>query len=154
MMILAFMCLELVCSTARRQRPLFRIASRPQTRYKLRIVFEHRHQAVLPRKLFYLRLARHAAVSLAIIGGSLGVGILGYHFAEGLSWLDSLLNASMILSGMGPVNELKHDAGKWFASFYALFSGVMFITTCGILFAPVVHRFLHKFHAEMDSRSR
>lgn len=117
-------------------------------------MFEHRHQAVLPRKLFYLRLARHAAVSLAIIGGSLGVGILGYHFAEGLSWLDSLLNASMILSGMGPVNELKHDAGKWFASFYALFSGVMFITTCGILFAPVVHRFLHKFHAEMDSRSR
>ncbi|HVM62741.1 MAG TPA: hypothetical protein VMV72_17900 [Verrucomicrobiae bacterium] len=111
-------------------------------------MFEQRQQPVISRKHFFRRLARHAWISLAIIAGSLGMGILGYHLTEGMSWLDSLLNASMILSGMGPVGELKTDAGKWFASFYALFSGVAFITTCGVLFAPVVHRFLHKFHAE------
>jgi hypothetical protein len=116
-------------------------------------MFEHRHQPVIPRKHFYRRLARHACMSLGIIVVSLGIGILGYHFSEGMGWLDSLLNASMILSGMGPVSELKHDAGKWFASFYALFSGVVFVTTCGVLFAPVVHRFLHKFHAEEASKS-
>ena len=70
----------------------------------------------------------------------------GYHQTEGLPWLDALLNASMILSGMGPVQELHTTAGKLFASFYALFSGVMFITLAGVLFAPVFHRFLHKFH--------
>ena len=117
-------------------------------------MFEKRHQPVISRQYFFRRLARHACMSLGIIAGSLGLGILGYHLTEGMSWLDSLLNASMILSGMGPVGELKTDAGKWFASFYALFSGVMFITTCGVLFAPVVHRFLHKFHAEMESSSK
>jgi len=117
-------------------------------------MFERRQQPVLPRKLFYLRLARHACMSLGIIGVSLGIGIVGYHCTGGLGWLDSLLNASMILSGMGPVNELKSDTAKWFASFYALFSGVVFITTCGVLFAPVVHRFLHKFHANGESKSK
>ena len=117
-------------------------------------MFEHRRQPLLPRHLFFRRLARHGCLGLAIVAGALGIGILGYHFSEGLGWLDSLLNASMILSGMGPVGELKHDAGKWFASFYALFSGVAFITMVGVLFAPVVHRFLHKFHLDMESRSR
>jgi hypothetical protein len=117
-------------------------------------MFERRHQPVLPRELFYLRLARHACMSLGIIGVSLGIGIIGYHCTDGLGWLDSLLNASMILSGMGPVNELKNDAAKWFASFYALFSGVVFITMCGVLFAPVVHRFLHKFLADGGSKSK
>jgi hypothetical protein len=117
-------------------------------------MFEHRQQAVIPRKHFFRRLARHASMSLAIVGGSLGVGVLGYHFTEGMGWLDSLLNASMILGGMGPVGELKHDAGKWFASFYALYSGVAFLVMCGVLFAPVVHRFLHKFHAETESKSK
>jgi hypothetical protein len=117
-------------------------------------MFEHRHQPVIPRKHFYRRLARHARLSLAIIAGSLGMGVLGYRFTEGMGWLDSLLNASMILGGMGPVAELKHDAGKWFASFYALYSGVAFLVMCGVLFAPVVHRFLHKFHAEVESKSK
>jgi hypothetical protein len=114
-------------------------------------MFERRYQPLLPRNLFFLRLVRHAWISLGIIALSLGIGIVGYHWTDGLGWLDSLLNASMILSGMGPVNELKSDAAKWFASFYALFSGVMFITTCGVLFAPVVHRFLHKFHLDGES---
>jgi hypothetical protein len=117
-------------------------------------MFEHRNDRVLPRKKFFRRLARHAYLSLVIVGGSLGIGILGYHLTEGMGWLDSLLNASMILGGMGPVGDLKHDAGKWFASFYALYSGVAFLVMCGVLFAPVVHRFLHKFHAEEQTKSK
>ena len=93
-------------------------------------------------------------MGLAIVAVALGIGIVGYRVTEGISWLDSLLNASMILSGMGPVQDLHHDSAKWFASFYALFSGVAFITTAGVLFAPVVHRFLHKFHLEMNSREK
>ena len=74
------------------------------------------------------------------------MGILGYHYFGRLSWIDALLNASMILTGMGPVNRLDTDAAKLFASFYALFSGVAFLTFVGVLFAPVYHRFLHRFH--------
>jgi hypothetical protein len=82
---------------------------------------------------------------------SLGLGICGYHFCAGLSWLDALLNAAMILSGMGPVNELDTVTAKLFASFYALFSGVVFITSVAVLLAPVFHRFLHQFHLEFES---
>ena len=88
-----------------------------------------------------------------IVSGALGLGVYGYHHFGGLSWLDALLNASMILSGMGPVNELRTTAAKLFASFYALFSGVAFITTAGVLFAPVIHRFFHKFHLEFESEA-
>ena len=114
-------------------------------------MFEHRTRPLLPRKAFVLRALRSLALSLGIIGGSLGLGIVGYHFCAGLGWLDSLLNASMILTGMGPVNELHTVAGKLFASFYALFSGVVFITSVAVLLAPVIHRFLHKFHLESES---
>jgi len=93
-------------------------------------------------------------MGLAIVAASLGIGVVGYHLTEGLGWLDSLLNASMILGGMGPVDVLHHNAGKWFASFYALFSGVAFLVTCGVLFAPVIHRFLHKFHLDVQSKSK
>ncbi len=111
-------------------------------------MFEHHTQALLPRPVYIRRLAYHFRLGLLVIFCSLLLGVLGYHFVGGFPWLDALLNASMILSGMGPVNELKTAAGKLFASFYALFSGVAFITTIGIMFAPVVHRFLHKFHLE------
>lgn len=100
-------------------------------------------------RVFWRRFFQNAAIASGIIGGSLGIGIVGYHVTEGLPWLDALVNASMILSGMGPVDPLHHAAGKWFASFYALFSGVMFITTVGVLFAPVFHRYLHRFHLEI-----
>ncbi len=96
-------------------------------------------------------MLRSLALALGIIGVSLGLGIVGYHFCAGLSWLDALLNASMILTGMGPVNELHTTAGKLYASFYALFSGVIFITSVAIMLAPMVHRFLHKFHFEFES---
>lgn len=114
---------------------------------------EHHLKPLLPRKVFVLRVLRNLAIALGIIGVSLSLGIFGYHFCAGLSWLDSLLNASMILTGMGPVNELHTVAGKLFASFYALFSGVVFITSVAVLLAPVIHRFLHKFHLEAGRQS-
>ena len=114
-------------------------------------MFEHRTKPLLPRKTFVLRVLRSLALALGIIGVSLALGVIGYHFCEGLSWLDSLLNASMILTGMGPVSELRTVAGKLFASFYALFSGVVFISAIAILLAPLGHRFLHKFHLEFTT---
>ncbi|MGD0652373.1 MAG: hypothetical protein ABSA97_14750 [Verrucomicrobiia bacterium] len=115
-------------------------------------MFEHHKEPLLRKEAFRRRLLRHFCMALGIVVACLTVGILGYHYCEGLSWLDSLLNASMILSGMGPVQELHRDTGKWFAAFYALFSGVAFITTVGVLFVPVVHRFLHKFHLDLQSK--
>lgn len=85
-----------------------------------------------------------------LITGSLGIGMAGYHWTEGLPWLDALLNASMILTGMGPVNPVQTAAGKLFASAYALFSGVVFLTAVAVLLAPGFHRFLRKFRLDMD----
>lgn len=114
-------------------------------------MFEHRTKPLLPRKTFVLRVLRSLVLAVGIIGVSLALGVFGYHFCEGLSWLDSLLNASMILTGMGPVSELHTVAGKLFASFYALFSGVVFISAVAIFLAPLGHRFLHKFHLEFTN---
>ena len=111
----------------------------------------HQKKQLLPRRVFVLRVARSLALALGIISFSLSLGMMGYHFLAALSWVDSLLNASMILTGMGPVNELHSVAAKIFASFYALFSGVVFITSVAILLAPLVNRFLHKFHLEFES---
>jgi hypothetical protein len=112
--------------------------------------FEHRRQPLASGRIFVRRVARYLVLSAAIILASLGIGVLGYHLTEGLSWLDSLLNASMILGGMGPVNALQTTAGKLFASFYALFSGMVLLVAVGVLIAPVFHRFLHRFHLEID----
>jgi hypothetical protein len=97
---------------------------------------------------FYRRFLDALLLAGSVIGISLLLGILGYHFVAGFSWIDSLLDASMILSGMGPVKNLNSDAAKVFASCYALFSGVVFISATGILLAPVFHRVLHRFHLE------
>jgi len=94
------------------------------------------------------------ALSFGIIGVSLAIGIIGYHYLEGLSWIDSLLNASMLLGGMGPVNQLHTTAGKIFASFYALFSGMILLVAVGVLIAPVFHRFLQHFHLDLDDEDR
>jgi hypothetical protein len=115
-------------------------------------MYEHRSQSLLPRCLFVRRVALHILLALVVILGSLLIGIAGYHFTEGLSWLDSLLNASMILGGMGPVNELYTSGGKLFASFYSLFSGIVFLVTAAILVAPVAHRFLHRLHLEAKEK--
>jgi hypothetical protein len=109
-------------------------------------MYEHHKQRLASRKTFVRRLALNGAIGAAILLLSLGFGVLGYHFFEGLSWIDALLNASMILGGMGPVNPLRTAAGKIFASFYALYSGVVLLASVGVLIAPIFHRFLHRFH--------
>ena len=94
------------------------------------------------------RMAVHVGIAILLIAGVLCIGIAGYHWLAGLTWVDALLNASMILGGMGPVDLLPNTAAKVFASVYALFSGLVFIAIMGIVFAPVMHRLLHAFHME------
>lgn len=96
---------------------------------------------------------RTGTVGLGLIAISLAVGMLGYHFIAGQDWDDSFLNAAMILSGMGPVGELKTGGAKIFAGLYALYSGLALITIAGIVLSPVVHRFLHKFHLETQKKA-
>lgn len=108
-----------------------------------------RHKPLPPLRDLAPRFARHGGAGAALIGGALGIGIVGYHVIAGLDWVDALLNASMILAGMGPVDPLPSDAAKIFASAYALFSGVAFITAVGIVMAPGVRHFLHRFHIEI-----
>ena len=111
-------------------------------------MYEKRHEKLLPFRAFMRRILRSALFSSAIVVVALGIGIAGYHFTEHLPWLDALLNASMILGGMGPVDGLHTVAGKLFASFYALFSGLVFIGAASVLLAPLVHRLMHHFHIE------
>jgi hypothetical protein len=115
-------------------------------------MYEPKRWPLLPRPAFYARLLRHLLVALGFVAGSLLLGIWGYRHFEHLSYLDALLNASMLLGGMGPVAELHTTGGKLFASFYALFSGICFLVIAGVLFAPVIHRFLHQFHLELAER--
>jgi len=88
--------------------------------------------------------------AFGLVIASLAAGAIGYHFICGLPWVDSILNASMILTGMGPVDPMRTTAAKLFASAYAIFSGVAFLTIVGVLVAPIIHRYLHRFHLEMD----
>jgi hypothetical protein len=111
-------------------------------------MFEHRHDQLLPRPVYYRRLIRHATLGISMLLTFLGMGMLGYHHFEGMPWIDAYANAAMILSGMGPLAAPATTGGKLFAGAYALFSGVAFLTTVGVLLAPVVHRSLHKFHIE------
>lgn len=113
-------------------------------------MLEHHQKPLLSRKEFLARQLRYLVFSLLILVLSLGIGTVGYHTFGKLAWVDSFLNASMILTGMGPVDHLDTDGGKLFASFYALFSGVAFLTFVGVLFAPMYHRFLHKFHLNIE----
>jgi hypothetical protein len=113
-------------------------------------VYESRRDPLLPRPAFILRLLRNAAAALGIVGFSWGLGMAGYRIFEGMSWLDAMLNSAMLLGGMGPTSELHTSGGKIFASFYALYCGLVLIMAVGVLFAPVFHRFIHKFHLEED----
>lgn len=113
-------------------------------------MFENKQQPLLTPREFFIRQIRFTLVALALVIVSLAIGIAGYHFFEHLSWLDSLVNASMLLGGMGPVNPLQTTAGKLFASFYALYSGLIFLVVAGVLFAPAFHRVLHSIHADID----
>ncbi|MGC1375007.1 MAG: hypothetical protein WA821_02220 [Anaerolineales bacterium] len=113
-------------------------------------MFEHYRQPLLSHSAFLRRQVRHTAIAFGIVLGSLAIGILGYHVFEGLPWIDALVNAAMLLGGMGPVNELHTTAGKPFAAFYALYSGLIFLVVASVLFAPIIHRFLHRFHLETE----
>ena len=117
-------------------------------------MFEAKSKPLLPRPHYYARLARSAAIGLAVILIALGIGMLGYHYFENMPWIDAFANAAMILSGMGPFGPLTTSGGKLFAGLYALFSGLAFLLTVGVVIAPVVHRFLHRFHLEAEERAR
>jgi hypothetical protein len=111
--------------------------------------FERKHEPLLPFGDFVHRVERSMATGLVIVAGSLGIGVLGYHWSGRLGWLDSLYNASMILGGMGPVDDRGLGvpaAEKWFASFYALYSGLTLLVVVGVMFTPIFHRFMHHFH--------
>ena len=111
-------------------------------------MFEHKTQPILSVKGFFKRSLKHLFISLLILAICLLVGVVGYHFFAGAGWLDAFHNACMILSGMGPVIPIEDPGGKWFSSFYALFSGVIFITNIGVILAPAAHRIFHILHLE------
>jgi hypothetical protein len=109
-------------------------------------MYENRSRPLLTRRQFVLRLSRHALLALAVVTFSLLVGMAGYMYFEHLAWRDAFLNSAMLLGGMGPVNAPQSSGGKVFAGLYALYAGLVFIAAAGVLFAPVVHRVLHKLH--------
>ncbi len=111
-------------------------------------MFEHRHEKVAPLSVFLKRMAGSAGLAIGLLVVALFIGVGGYHLIAGLDWIDSLLEASMILGGMGTINPLTTTGAKLFASVYALFSGVVFIALMGLLLTPMVHRLLHKFHVK------
>ena len=111
-------------------------------------MYEHRSHPLLSHAKFARRIVRHLLLGVFLIGVALGMGVAGYHYIGDLSWIDSLLNASMILGGMGPVDPLHSTTAKIFASFYALFSGLAFVGIASLMIAPFVHRLLHRFHIE------
>jgi hypothetical protein len=112
---------------------------------------EQKIAPLLPRREYLARFTRSLALGLSIIAVCLGIGMIGYHCLEKLSWIDAFLNAAMILSGMGPVATLQTNAGKLFAGCYALFSGLALISIIALIMAPVVLRFLHKFHLDLHA---
>ena len=111
-------------------------------------MYESKNEKLAPVSVFYKRVGWNLFIASALLAFCLSIGILGYHFTGNISWIDSLHNASMILSGMGPVVEIKSVGGKLFSSFYALFSGVAFITNIGIILAPLAHRLYHSLHVD------
>lgn len=107
---------------------------------------------MLPRREFLRRQVRFLLVAVALVSVALAIGVAGYMGFAGLGFTDAFLNASMILGGMGPVDPLNSDAAKWFASFYALFSGIIMLGTVAVMLTPLLHRILHAFHLDEDER--
>lgn len=115
-------------------------------------IYEHRSQPLISHERFIRRQLRHGLAAILIILASLALGVAGYRFAAGFGWVDSVENAAMILGGMGQVSEVHSTAGKLFASFYALFAGVVFLVAVAVLLAPAIHRILHHFHLESNGK--
>jgi hypothetical protein len=113
-------------------------------------MYERKHEKLAPLSVFVRRMAASVLMAGILSAVALFIGISGYHWIAGFNWVDSLLEASMILGGMGPVNPLPTNGAKIFASGYALFSGLVFIAIMGIVLAPITHRMLHQFHIDED----
>ncbi|MBC7872992.1 MAG: hypothetical protein H7Y01_03290 [Ferruginibacter sp.] len=111
-------------------------------------MYEHRKQPLATKAIFYQRVLKNIIIALIVMAICLLIGIAGYHYTDSIPWIDALHNASMILSGMGPVVEIRSDTGKIFSSAYALFSGIVFITNVGVILAPALHRVFHRLHLE------
>lgn len=114
----------------------------------IRNKYEKKHQPLASNTIFYRRVLWNMCISFIILFLCLMIGVAGYHYLAEANWIDAFHNASMILSGMGPVIEIKSYSGKWFSSLYALFSGIVFITNIGIILAPAIHRLFHVLHVE------
>jgi hypothetical protein len=134
-------------------KPATRTAARkPRTRKPQGLFgYESTRDPLAPRAVFFDRLRVNAGIALALVGGSLAVGMAGYHFLGHLPLIDAFLNAAMILSGMGPVDVLTDAWAKLFAGLYAIYSGLTLVATAGLILAPIIHRFLHRFHIESES---
>lgn len=109
-------------------------------------MYEHYRQPLLSPREFLVRMLQHGGWALLLLGISMTVGVLGFHFFSNQLWIDALLNSAMLLGGMGPIGDMGPTAGKLFATFFAIYSGLVFIAASGILFTPVFHRVIHKFH--------
>jgi hypothetical protein len=113
-------------------------------------MYENKRQPPLPHHRFVRRMLRHTVAAIAVLLVSLVLGIGGYEYFEHLPWRDAFLNSAMLMGGMGPVDAPRTDGGKVFAGLYALYAGLVFLVASGLVFAPVVHRLLHRFHWEQD----
>jgi hypothetical protein len=119
---------------------------------------ERKGAPLASKAIFFLRLTRNFLATVGIVAFSLGIGTMGYHYYGGvdengapkLGWIDGFLNASMILTGMGPVDKMETNEGKLFAAFYALYSGLVFLTMVVVLITPIYHRFIHRFHLDSE----
>jgi hypothetical protein len=116
-------------------------------------LFENRHEKLLPRRAFLRRLVKYSVASFGVILVSLLVGVVGYSVSEGMSFIDAFLNAAMLMGGMGQVTPLVTDSGKVFAGCYALYCGLVELIAVAVLAAPILHRFLHRFHLEGGKNS-
>ena len=121
-----------------------------QSRFKHLFRFEHRKQPLVSKQSFVKRLVFAAVLSTVLLTVWTVVGMIGYHALAGLGWVDAFLNSAMIVGGMGPVDILNNQPAKVFAGFYAILSGVVFLSIFGLLIGPVFHRFLHRFHLDTD----
>ena len=111
-------------------------------------MYEHKKQPLASKATFYQRILKNIIIALIIMAVCLAIGVAGYHYTDNIPWIDALHNASMILSGMGPVVEIKSAIGKIFSSAYALFSGVVFLSIVGFILAPAIHRIFHRLNHE------
>ena len=111
-------------------------------------MYEPKTHAPIPSRYFMRRVLRHAVAAIALLLLSLALGMAGYEYFEALPWRDAFLNAAMLMGGMGPVDALRTEGGKVFAGLYALYAGLVFLVASGLVFAPIVHRVLHRFHWE------